>query len=144
LLDTAFPAPAALAWLGLSPPGARIFLHVDNTTHWDEHHRVHLPLITTPAARLCVDGRFAHLPAGTLWAFNNSRPHGAINDGPDRLHLMVDLPATPAVQAWLAQGEPFDGKEDSAAFAALNADPLSVLTEAERSDGAFVSRLNRQ
>ena len=59
---------------GSSPPGARIFLHRDNTQHWDEHHRIHLPLVTTPDAKLCVLGRFQHFPAGHLFAFNNSRP----------------------------------------------------------------------
>lgn len=143
-IDTLAPTPAALAWVGLSPPGACIFLHVDNTQHWDEHHRVHLPLQTTPAARLCVRGRFAHLPAGTLWAFDNSAPHGAINDGPPRLHLIVDLPPTPAVEAWLASGEPVDGVEDAAALARLRRDPLTALTAVERADRGLMGRLGRQ
>lgn len=143
-LDTLLPAPAVLAWIGLSPPGARIFTHVDNTRHWDEHHRVHLPLATTPAARLCVAGRFAHFPAGTLWSFDNSAPHGAINTGPDRLHLVVDLPPTPAVEAWLARGEAVVGEADPEALAALSADPFEALTEAERADAALMARLRQQ
>ncbi|MCB9546229.1 MAG: aspartyl/asparaginyl beta-hydroxylase domain-containing protein [Myxococcales bacterium] len=127
LLDEAFPEPAALAWVGLSPAGSRIHFHVDNTAHWDAHHRVHLPLRTSPGARLCVDAAFLHLPAGTLWAFNNSRPHGALNTGPDRLHLMVDLPATPAVEAWIAAGEDVAGAPDPAARQALCRNPLDAL-----------------
>ncbi|MCB9542609.1 MAG: aspartyl/asparaginyl beta-hydroxylase domain-containing protein [Myxococcales bacterium] len=147
LLDAAtgpLPAPAALAWIGLSPPGARIHLHVDNTRHWDEHHRVHLPLVTTPAARLCVDRRFLHFPAGTCWAIDNSAPHGAHNAGPARLHLMVDLPPTPAVEAWMAAGEVIDGDEDPATLAALAADPLAHLGPRERADPALLGRLLRQ
>lgn len=144
LIDAALPAPAAVAWIGLSPPGARIRLHVDNTRHWDEHHRVHLPLVTTPAARLCVAGRFVHFPAGTAWAIDNSAPHGAINDGPARLHLMVDLAPTPAVEAWLAAGVAVEGEADPAALSVLAADPLTALGERERADRALLGRLLRQ
>ena len=45
LLDGALGFTAPLAWLGLSPPNSAIRMHVDNTAHWDEHHRVHLPLV---------------------------------------------------------------------------------------------------
>lgn len=143
-LDTAFPAPAALAWLGLSPPGARIFLHVDNTEHWDEHHRVHVALRTNPAARLCVASHFQHFPAGTVWGINNSRPHGALNQGPDRLHLLVDLPDTPAVREWVARGEPVDGAPDPEALSLLAGDPFSVLTDEQREDADLMRRLQMQ
>ncbi|MEZ4473453.1 MAG: aspartyl/asparaginyl beta-hydroxylase domain-containing protein [bacterium] len=127
LLDTGFPEPATLAWVGLSPAGSRIHLHVDNTAHWDAHHRVHVPLRTSPGARLCVDATWLHLPAGTVWAFNNSRPHGALNTGPERLHLMVDLPSTPAVEGWLAQGRDAAGLPDPEAWEALARNPLDAL-----------------
>lgn len=140
-LDSALPAPARMAWLGLSPPGARIYLHRDNTHHWDEHHRVHVPLDTTPAARLCVSGRFVHMPAGTAWAFNNSVPHGAINRGPDRIHLMIDLPPAPEVQALFAAGEPVDGEPDREALAELGRDPLAALTAGQLADLDLVRRL---
>ena len=143
-LDTGLPAPARMAWLGLSPPGARIFLHRDNTHHWDEHHRVHVPLETTPLARLCVSGRFVHMPAGTAWAFNNSRPHGAINRGPDRIHLMVDLPSTPAVQALFDAGQAVDGDRDAEALAELARDPLAALDKAQLVDIDLVRRLLQQ
>ncbi len=144
-LDGLFPVPAATAWIGLSPGGARVFTHVDNTQHWDEHHRVHLPLLTQPKARLCVRDRFLHFPAGTLWAINNSVPHGAHNGGTsDRLHLMVDLPSTPAVEAWLAEGEPRAGHRDDDALRALSQDPFVALTPAERADRGLMARLGRQ
>lgn len=144
VLDTAFPAPAALAWLGLSPPGARIFLHVDNTQHWDEHYRVHVPLRTNPEARLCVAGHFQHFPAGTFWSINNSVPHGALNQGPDRLHLLVDLPNTEAVRAWLGDGEPVDGAPDPDALALISGDPFSALSDAQRADAELMRRLRLQ
>ena len=144
-LDTWFPVPAATAWIGLSPPAARIFMHVDNTQHWDEHHRVHLPLATNSEARLCVRGRFAHMPASTIWAINNSAPHGAINGGRfDRLHLMVDLPSTPEVEAWMAEGEPRHGVTDESVMIELSQDPFVALSPAERANRALMARLDRQ
>lgn len=144
VLDEALPARARLAWLGDSPPGARIFLHVDNLPHWDAHHRVHIPLVTTPHARLAVEGRFVHLPVGTVWAFNNSRVHGAINDGPRRIHLIADLPDTAEVRAWFAAGEPIEGTPDPATWARLADDPLTVFTPAQRADAALMAKVRQQ
>lgn len=144
-LDTWFPAPAVTAWIGLSPAGSRIHTHIDNTQHWDEHHRIHLPLVTSPLARLCVRGYFMHLPAGTMWAIDNSAPHGAHNDGrDDRLHLMVDLPSTPEVEAWLARGEPRQGVRDPETLTALAQDPFVSLTPRQRANPGLMARLSRQ
>lgn len=144
LLDGALGFPAALAWIGLSPRDSAIRLHVDNTPHWDEHHRLHLPLVTTPDARLAVLGRFLHLPAGHLIAFNNSRPHGAINDGPERLHLVLDVPPGPEIDALLAAGTHLPGEPDPRALARLSEDPLADLTPDERAEPARMQRFLHQ
>jgi len=144
LLETAFPVPVASAWLGSSPPGSRIHLHVDNMPHWDEHHRFHVPLVTTPEARLCVAGRFLHLPAGSVWAFNNSVPHGAENLGPQRIHLMVDLPDGPAIQALIAAGTPREGERDEDALGRLSRDPMESLPEEMKGDRYLLWRLAQQ
>lgn len=144
LLDGAFGAPAAVAWIGRSPPGATIRLHVDNTRHWDDHHRVHVPLRTDPRARLCVDGHFLHLSPGTAWLINNSRPHGALNDGPARLHLVLDLPPAPAVEALLAGAVAVAGDLDPPALARLARDPLADLTPDELADADLMHRWHRQ
>lgn len=133
-LDEALPGRATRAWLGLSPPDARIFLHTDNTPHWDEHHRVHVPLETHAGARLCCDGYFAHLPAGSAWLFNNSLPHGMINRGPQRLHLVFDLPPGPALQDWIERGQAISGELDPASHVELSKDPLEFLTAEDWSD----------
>lgn len=144
-IDTWLPAPAATAWIGLSPARSRIFIHVDNTRHWDEHHRIHLPLVTDFTAKLCVRDRFLHLPAGTVWAINNSAPHGAYNGGlADRLHLIVDLPSTPEVEAWLAGGQIRNGVRDRDALTELSQDPYLALTPGERANRALMARLDRQ
>lgn len=144
VLQTAFPVPVTLAWIGASPPGARICAHVDNTAHWDEHHRIHLPLRTNPAAKLCVAGRWLHLPAGTLWALNNSVAHAAANDGPIRLHLMVDLPDVPAVRTWLATGEDVAGHADDALWADVNRSPMDGLTPERLGEPGLLQRLLQQ
>jgi hypothetical protein len=143
-LDSAFPVRPTMAWLGHIPRGGRIFLHVDNTQHWDEHHRVHVPLITNPEARLCVDGHFLFLRPGRLWLLNNSVPHGALNRGPDRLHLALDLPHFDGFDEWLAQGTAEPGTSDDAALAELNQDPLSVPAAARPFDSAHSARLLAQ
>ncbi len=144
LLDSMFPERVVSAWLGLSPPSSAIHLHVDNTPHWDEHHRFHLPLVTTNDARLCVAGHFLHLPAGSVWAFNNSLPHGAENKGPRRIHLMVDLPPSAAIEALVAQGVDHEGERDPDAIARLARDPMESLPEDAKRDPSLLYRLALQ
>ena len=143
-LDSAFPIPVPLAWIGLSPPQSYIRLHVDNSSHWDEHHRLHVPLITNSKARLCCEEHFLHLSKGSAWAFNNSRPHGACNLGESRLHLIIDLPSTPAVEALLAAGENYSGESEPETLAKLADDPLNYLTTRETSDPDLLFRLLQQ
>jgi len=140
-LDTAFPVKPTLAWLGRLPEGARIFTHIDNTEHWDEHHRLHVPLITNPEARLCVAGRFLFLRPGRLWLLNNSIPHGALNRGPERLHLVLDLPHFAGFDAWLAEGTLESGDADAAALAELEQNPLDSPATLASFDSARLARL---
>lgn len=144
LLDGAFPEVPTVAWLGSMPQGARIFLHVDNTQHWDEHHRVHVPLVTNSQARLCVDGAFLHLAPGFAWAVNNSVPHGGLNRGPERLHLVVDLPPSERTERWLAEATPVSGCTDPEALAELEKDPLAALRPEHTLDATRLARLRLQ
>ena len=143
-LDTAFPVKPTLAWLGRLPEGARIFTHIDNTVHWDEHHRVHVPLVTNPQARLCVAGRFLFLQPGRIWLLNNSLPHGALNRGPERLHLVLDLPHFNGFDAWLANGHLESGETDAAALAELDQNPLESPAVSSALDSARLGRLLTQ
>jgi kumamolisin len=143
-LDTAFPVKPTLAWLGYIPEGGRIFTHVDNTEHWDQHHRVHVPLITNQEARLCVAGRFLFLQPNRIWLLNNSLPHGALNRGPDRLHLVLDLPHFSGFDAWLAQGNLESGEVDAAALAELERNPLESPAALSSLDSTRLARLLSQ
>jgi hypothetical protein len=144
LLNEAFPARGRLAWLGWLPQNGRIYLHVDNTRHWDEHHRVHVPLLTNRHARLCVGSRFLHLEPGAAWVVNNSVAHGAVNLGPDRLHLMVDLPGSEAVERWIAEGISEPGGEDETELAVLGRDPLLALSTEMLDDRERLERMLQQ
>lgn len=144
VLDELLPVPAPLAWIGHSPPGSAIRFHIDNTAHWDEHHRVHIPLCTSPGARLCVMGRYVHMPAGSVWLFNNSRPHGAINDGPERLHLVLDWPSSPEVEALVARAERVRGERDDEATARLSEDPLVAVRRDPAARPEVLARMAHQ
>lgn len=143
-LDTAFPSKPTLAWLGRIPEGGRIFTHVDNTQHWDEHHRLHVPLITNPQAKLCVAGRFLFLQPNRIWLLNNSLPHGVLNRGPERLHLVLDLPHFVGFEAWLAQGTLESGESDPAAQAELDQNPLLSPAAASPFDSGRLARFLAQ
>ncbi len=143
-LDTAFPIKPSLAWLGRIPQGGRIFTHVDNTAHWDEHHRIHVPLITNQQARLCVAGRFLFLQPNHIWLVNNSIPHGALNRGPERLHLVLDLPHFAGFDAWLAEAKLESGEPDADALAELEQNPLASPAAVNSFDSARLARLLAQ
>jgi len=143
-LDTAFPSKPTLAWLGRLPPGGRIFTHVDNTQHWDEHHRIHVPLVTNQQARLCVAGRFLFLRPNRIWLLNNSVPHGALNRGPERLHLVLDLPHFAEFDAWITRAHLESGEADAAALAELDQNPLDSAAALDSLDSARLARLLSQ
>ena len=143
-LDTAFPIKPTLAWLGRLPEGGRIYTHVDNTQHWDEHHRLHVPLITNQDARLCVAGRFLFLQPNRIWLLNNSLPHGALNRGPERLHLVLDLPHFSGFDAWLSQSTQESGEPDAEALAELAQNPLDSPALSSALESARLQRFLAQ
>ncbi|WP_428265317.1 aspartyl/asparaginyl beta-hydroxylase domain-containing protein [Haliangium sp.] len=54
--------------------------------------RLHLPVVTTPAAELVLDGEVHHLDAGTIYYINHGCVHAAFNRGDSaRIHLVWDL-----------------------------------------------------
>jgi hypothetical protein len=79
-----------------------------------------------------------------MWALNNSVAHAAANDGPLRLHLMVDLPDRPAVRDWLATGEDVQGERDEAYWADVSRSPMDGLTPERLSEPGLLRRLLQQ
>lgn len=103
LLDQ-MPATAALlaelalpcwwARLAMMRPGACLWEHRDYTEPGiagTERYRVHLPLVTSPAAFLVIGSHAVHMSAGRIWRFTPAHAHAAINAaGPARIHLILD------------------------------------------------------
>jgi hypothetical protein len=57
--------------------------------------RLHLPIATTPAAQVYLDGDFFHFDEGSIYYFNNGCVHSARNRGDEiRFHLVWDMPLT--------------------------------------------------
>jgi len=61
--------------------------------HRDPEPRLHIPIITNPGARMCVDTEVRHMPAdGSVWITDNTRYHNAFNGGEeDRVHLVATV-----------------------------------------------------
>jgi hypothetical protein len=91
---TGYPVRALFARL---PPEARVHPHSDAGFSLTNSHRVHLPVVTHPAAWFTVGGETRAVPYGELWEINNQREHSVYNQGDrDRVHLLVD---------WVVPGE---------------------------------------
>lgn len=77
--------------------------------HTDPHHgfdvgqvRLHVPIVTNPAAKLVIDGVRHHWPVGQLWYGDFSRPHSLYNEGTTtRIHLVVDCLVNQAILSLL-------------------------------------------
>lgn len=89
-----YPVRALFARL---PAGARVHPHADAGFSLTNAHRVHLAVVTNPAAVFTIGGEDRVLPYGELWEVNNQRQHAVHNRGQsERVHLLVD---------WVCAGE---------------------------------------
>jgi len=53
--------------------------------------RIHIPVITNPEVHFILNGKRVVMEAGDCWYLRLSDPHSVRNDGPDRIHLVVDM-----------------------------------------------------
>jgi hypothetical protein len=73
-------------------PGSTIFWHLDDGPYHGRTMRFHLPLVTNPGCLMYSGPETLHLPAGSLFWFNNHVRHSAANWGPFmRLHLIFEM-----------------------------------------------------
>ncbi|MEM1114615.1 MAG: aspartyl/asparaginyl beta-hydroxylase domain-containing protein [Pseudomonadota bacterium] len=73
------------------PSGKRIPRHADTGRSFAVSHRVHMAVITDPAAKFYVNDVEKSMAPGELWEINNFRSHEVRNDsGIDRVHLIGD------------------------------------------------------
>lgn len=61
--------------------------------------RLHIPILTNPKVCFLLNGERVIMKAGTCWYLRLSDPHSVRNDGPDRVHLVIDL----EVNDWVTQ-----------------------------------------
>ncbi len=78
-------------------PGANVSEHCDINYYWQNHVRVHVPIVTDPAVRFHCNGYHVHMAAGEAWIFDNWRRHSVENpSGVSRVHLVMDTVGTAA------------------------------------------------
>ncbi len=72
-------------------PGAQVPPHSDVSYHWRNRMRFHMPVFTHPGVEFQCDDQAVHMEAGTVWTFDNWRPH-QVNNRSDitRIHLVAD------------------------------------------------------
>lgn len=89
-------------------PGGEILEHTDPGLGLrGGEARFHLPLRTHDGVFFYVGGERVPMRAGEWWYADFSLPHRVSNRGDsDRLHLVVDCTATPALQGAIAAGDP--------------------------------------
>ena len=84
--------PLARAMVIRLLPHAVVAEHTDVGTYADRTERYHLPIVTSTAVVMTVDGEHAALPPGEVWWFDKHAPHSVVNGGDAaRVHLVVDL-----------------------------------------------------
>jgi hypothetical protein len=93
-----------LMWLA---PGSLIKEHRDPDLSFEQGEaRLHMPLFTHEGVEFFVAGERVRMREGECWYINANLPHRVANPGPgERIHLVVDGPVTPELQALFYQGE---------------------------------------
>lgn len=80
------------AMIATLKPGSTIFWHEDDGPYHRRHTRFHIPLLTNPGCLMYSGPQMVHMPAGSLFYFNNRIRHSAANWGDlPRLHLIFEM-----------------------------------------------------
>ncbi|MFF5265298.1 aspartyl/asparaginyl beta-hydroxylase domain-containing protein [Actinomadura viridis] len=92
VLDS-LPGPVCAARLMALGPGTASHTHSDPKYAVTRGFvRLHLPIVTNPAAVLTLDGVERRWQPGELWCGQFARPHAVRNDGAtSRIHLVTDM-----------------------------------------------------
>lgn len=85
------------AFFSRLPPGCQIYPHTDaawgpDPSKWSGITRYGVVIETNPDSVLDANGQCEHMPEGTVYYFDKSQPHSAINQGTtNRTHLYMDV-----------------------------------------------------
>ncbi|MBR1240324.1 aspartyl/asparaginyl beta-hydroxylase domain-containing protein [Bradyrhizobium sp. AUGA SZCCT0274] len=96
--DVADRVGMSVCWarLALMDAGARVWEHRDFLELKEQDKvRLHVPMITNSKAMLHFEDAAVHMAKGHVWHLATDVPHGASNDGPARVHLIIDCDGTP-------------------------------------------------
>ena len=95
--------------------------HTDNGAYFRTTVRLHMPVVSTPRARMFCDGCFYHMKPGEVWALNNIGLRAVLNDHPTdaRTHLICDFRPAPELRELISNGQGELGFEDPASLARL-------------------------
>lgn len=70
--------------------GGCVTPHVDEGRYARYWARFHAPLSTNTGCRFQCGEESVHMAAGSVWWFNHQRLHSVVNEGGERVHLIVD------------------------------------------------------
>lgn len=73
--------------------GGYVSPHIDEGAYARYFARFHYVLESSPHCRFTCGNETVHMAAGELWWFNHQIEHSVMNDGPDRVHLILDAAA---------------------------------------------------
>jgi hypothetical protein len=96
-------------------PGSAILTHrdadLDAAQGWA---RLHIPVRTNPCVAFLLNGAPVVMAPGECWYLRLSDPHSVRNDGDEpRVHLVIDAPVTPALEAMLARARQTEASQAS-------------------------------
>lgn len=70
--------------------GGQITPHVDEGRYARYFARFHTVLQSSAECLFTCGGETVHMAPGETWWFNHQLEHSVVNDGPERLHLIID------------------------------------------------------
>ena len=88
---------------------------------FDATLRLHVPVVTSDAASMFVNGSFYRMRAGEVWQMNNFCSHSAINNHAHlaRIHLVIDVEPDAELLRLLYEGDANSGFHDKQTYRRL-------------------------
>lgn len=138
-LMAALQAPIGRSRLMRLDGNAEAKAHCDVNVYWQDRHRVHLPIVTTPGVRFLCGDEAVHMAAGECWVFDTTRRHNVINPQPTRrIHLVVDTVGSAAFSQLLARArDPRQPRADFTSAQIVGAEPFALRFERRRRDAVM-------
>jgi hypothetical protein len=150
---------AVYAFIFRTKPNGITRLHCDDNAAWEQTLRIHFPIVTNDGAVLIAEGMSKHLSVGEAWSFDNQVRHGVVNGNETRVHMIIDVPPGPKINAMMEQAVFDPGERDPKRWAMIGGDvpprerpmifaagvPLSIKEKKDlglREDG-FATRISR-